>query len=70
MGKRRSGGNKQWEVESIVNSKYDEEEGKLMYEIKWKGFTDTTWEPEGCLANCPLILQGQLVFEFLDMLCI
>lgn len=63
MGKRRSVGSRQWEVESIVSSKYDEEDGEMLYEIKWKGYKETTWEPEESLENCPLVLQGLQKFQ-------
>lgn len=30
--------------EEIIDSKF--ENGKIFYHVKWKGYTDTTWEPE------------------------
>ncbi|KAI6219967.1 Chromobox-like protein [Aphelenchoides besseyi] len=42
---------KQFEVESIVGKKI--QRGKVLYEVKWKNYTDTTWEPEKNCTSCP-----------------
>lgn len=36
-----------FEVELIKNSKYHQDSGKVLYEIKWRGYSDNenTWEP-------------------------
>ena len=45
--------NKQYEVEAIVD--YDSE--SKLYEIKWRKYADTTWEPEKNLTNCKALLK-------------
>jgi len=48
---------KTWIVEDILDSK--EIKGKKFYEVKWKGWTDSTWEPKENLESCP-----DLIAEF------
>ncbi len=48
----------EYEVEKIINMK--QKGGKVMFEIKWKGYEETTWEPEENLF-C-----DQMVFDFLE----
>lgn len=35
-----------WDVEAIVCHKYDPHEAITLYETKWVGYKETTWEPE------------------------
>ena len=37
--------------ETILNH-YKDEQGDIMYEVQWKGWDDTTWEPETYLDQC------------------
>jgi len=37
-------GEEEWEVEEILDSRRTR--GRLRYLVKWRGFTDPTWEPE------------------------
>ena len=48
---------KTWIVEDILDSK--EIKGKKFYEVKWKGWKDSTWEPKENLESCP-----DLIAEF------
>ena len=48
---------KTWIVEDILSSK--EIKGKKFYEVKWKGWKDSTWEPKENLESCP-----DLIAEF------
>jgi hypothetical protein len=47
----------EFQVEKIIRSEM--RGGKLLYYIKWKGYSDAenTWEPESNLVNCPELLQ-------------
>lgn len=45
------GDEEEYEVERIVNHRVTRRQG-LQYEIKWLGYSDTTWEPESSLTNC------------------
>jgi len=42
-------GEEEWEVEEILNSRRTR--GRLQYLVKWRGFTDPTWEPEENLSR-------------------
>ena len=42
-------GEEEWEVEEILNSR--RMRGRLQYLVKWRGFTDPTWEPEENLVK-------------------
>jgi len=42
-------GEEEWEVEEILDSRRTR--GRLQYLVKWRGFTDPTWEPEGNLVE-------------------
>ena len=42
-----------WLVEKLVNDK--KEDNKRWYEVKWKGFAETTWEPEEYIHDQNLI---------------
>jgi hypothetical protein len=40
-----------WVVKQIVNH-YKNEQGDIIYEVQWRGWDDTTWEPESYLDQC------------------
>jgi len=42
-------GEEEWEVEEILDSRRTR--GRLQYLVKWRGFTDPTWEPEKNLTE-------------------
>lgn len=44
----------EWEVEAIIGKRFTN--GNVLYEVQWKGYTETTWEP---LAN----LDGTVVLS-------
>lgn len=49
----------QYEVESIVDSMVDKgPDGKYIakFEVKWVGYTETSWEPFSCVRELPLLL--------------
>ena len=39
----------EWEVQRIMN--HDQVDEQLWYEVKWAGYTETTWEPKENLKN-------------------
>ena len=39
----------EYEVEAILASKFTHR--KLKYQVKWKGYSDTTWEPAEIIQN-------------------
>ena len=47
----------EFQVEKILRSEL--RGGKILYFIKWKGYSDAenTWEPESNLVNCPELLE-------------
>jgi len=49
----------EYEVENIIEERFNEDTGTKEYFVKWKGYTskDNTWEPEDHLANSPDILR-------------
>ncbi len=51
-------GEEEWEVEAILNEKYDKRKKKQMYWIHWKGYSSMhdTWEPEENV-HAPELLQ-------------
>jgi hypothetical protein len=48
-------GELEWEVEKILAKRTYRRQ--LQYLVKWKGWTDPTWEPARNLTNCPEILE-------------
>ena len=46
----------EWEVESILDSKYLR--SRLLYFVKWKGYpiSDNSWEPAVNLENSPILI--------------
>ena len=48
-------GNVVWEVESILNEKVMKQ--KLHYRVKWRGYSDTTWEPHDNLDHLVHIIK-------------
>ncbi|KAF4343356.1 Testis-specific chromodomain protein [Fusarium beomiforme] len=44
----------EWEVEKVLDSRFDDASKQLFYQIKWKGFSnkENTWEPRENLGNC------------------
>lgn len=51
----------EFEVEKILNSRWDKRTGLVEYQVKWKGFAkrDSTWEPKEHLGHC-----GRLLAEY------
>src|SRR5258708_27647523 len=51
-------GEEEWEIEAILNEKYDKRKKKQMYQIHWKGYLSVhdTWEPEDNV-HAPELLQ-------------
>jgi hypothetical protein len=49
----------EWEVERILNRKVSSADGKILYLLKWKGYSrkHNTWEPEAALEGCPKLLK-------------
>jgi len=45
----------EFEVEAILGLKQDKN-GEKVYEVKWKGDQETTWEPESNLANATKLI--------------
>ena len=48
----------EFEVESIINHKF--EEGKYLFEVKWVGYEETTWEPFDNLTGTQEIIDEYL----------
>ena len=46
-------GKEEWEVEEILDSRRTRE--RLQYLVKWRGFTDPTWEPEKNLIEVEVV---------------
>jgi len=46
-------GEEEWEVEEILDSRRTR--GWLQYLVKWRGFTDPTWEPEENLTGVEVV---------------
>ncbi len=40
-----------WEVDDLLQKKYDSK-GEVLYEVKWKGSDENTWEPKRHLDRC------------------
>ena len=53
--------NQEYDVEHIINFKYDKD-GALLYEVKWVGYEETTWEPPDNLNEAAL-REGQALVE-------
>jgi len=51
--------NKDYDVEKIVSKRTDEN-GRIFYLIKWKGYSssDNSWEPENHVANCQNLIKA------------
>jgi len=47
-----------FEVEKILDSRWDKYTGLVEYQVKWKGFAkrDSTWEPKEHLNHCDRLL--------------
>lgn len=49
----------EYEVEAVVDSDWeDQAKTKILYRVKWTGYTDTTWEPLEVLTHCPAALES------------
>ncbi|KAF9767081.1 hypothetical protein IL306_000413 [Fusarium sp. DS 682] len=44
----------EWEVEKVLDVRFDNDSKQLLYQIKWKGFgnKENTWEPKKNLGKC------------------
>lgn len=45
-----------YEVEKVVGKMFDEE-GKVSYKLKWKGYNEATWESKD-YCNCPQLIDS------------
>jgi len=48
---------KKWEVEAIVNHKYDSKARRMEYLVKWVGDATKTWEPVDNLQSCEHLIR-------------
>ena len=51
----------EYEVEEIVSA--EKRGGRMMYEIKWKGYDNTTWQPKADLKHCKALLKDYMDSE-------
>jgi hypothetical protein len=42
----------EWEVEEILDQDVDAKTFEKLYEVKWKGYEESTWEPAKNLSGC------------------
>jgi hypothetical protein len=52
-----AGEGSEYEVEKIVNAK--KKKGTILFQVKWKGFKELTWEQEDNLGNC-----AELIYNY------
>ena len=53
----RADGVPMWEVERIGARRKNPQTGVIEYEVTWKGYDDTTWEPETSVRDTDLYVQ-------------
>ena len=45
----------EFDVEKILNHRYDRDEATTYYQVKWKGYDKPTWEPDLNITDRDLI---------------